>query len=125
MYNRGVSTRFRKYRNAVNCFCVCDGRAYNNLLYNSLCVQTVVNEHIKNCFIITVKVVHIVMFPTCYFFLRSTDALLTQYLSPVGIGPSSNTCPKCESHLLHLISTRRIPCELSAASATASLMADE
>src|SRR4051794_39058882 len=32
-----------------------------------------------------------------------------QYRNPVGLGPSSKTCPRCASHLLHKTSTRRIP----------------
>ena len=29
--------------------------------------------------------------------MNRSDAELMQYLSPVGLGPSSNTCPRCES----------------------------
>ncbi len=38
-----------------------------------------------------------------------SEAELMQYRSPVGFGPSSNTCPKCASHLLHFTSVRFIP----------------
>ena len=31
-----------------------------------------------------------------------------QYLKPVGLGPSSNTCPKWEPHLAHSTSVRRM-----------------
>ena len=36
-----------------------------------------------------------------------------QYLSPVGIGPSLNTWPRCASHFAHLTSILFIPNELS------------
>ena len=36
-----------------------------------------------------------------------------QYLSLVGFGPSSNTCPKCAPHLLQFTSVRTIPYEVS------------
>ena len=41
------------------------------------------------------------------------DNELIQYRSLVGFGPSSNTCPKCEPHLLQLTSTLTIPKLLS------------
>ena len=34
---------------------------------------------------------------------------LIQNRFPVGSGPSSKTCPRCESQLAHLTSVRRIP----------------
>jgi len=37
------------------------------------------------------------------------DAELMQYRSPVGLGPSSNTCPKCASQLAQRTSVRIIP----------------
>ena len=39
-----------------------------------------------------------------FFFLKSSAALLIQYLKPVGLGPSSKTCPRWPSHLEHRIS---------------------
>ena len=36
------------------------------------------------------------------------EAELMQYLSPVGSGPSSNTCPKWEPQLAHSTSVRRM-----------------
>ena len=36
-------------------------------------------------------------------------AELMQNRSPVGAGPSSNMCPRCASHRLHITSVRRIP----------------
>ena len=36
-----------------------------------------------------------------------------QYRSPVAGGPSGNTCPKCDSHFLHITSVLIIPQELS------------
>jgi hypothetical protein len=36
-------------------------------------------------------------------------AELMQNRNPVGSGPSSNTCPKCASHLLQIASVRTIP----------------
>src|SRR3954464_1236091 len=32
-----------------------------------------------------------------------------QYLKPVGLGPSSNTCPRWASHFRHITSVRLIP----------------
>ncbi len=29
-----------------------------------------------------------------------------QYRSPLGAGPSGNTCPRCASHVLQIVSTR-------------------
>ena len=45
-----------------------------------------------------------------YFFSesKSKDMELTQYLKPVGLGPSSKTWPKWASHLLHRISVRSL-----------------
>jgi hypothetical protein len=49
---------------------------------------------------------------TLYFSSFSTNfkaAELIQNRNPVGSGPSSNTCPKCASHLLQTASVRVIP----------------
>ena len=43
-----------------------------------------------------------------------------QYLLPVGRGPSSNICPRCEPLLLSTTSTRLIPSLLSTIKRTAS-----
>jgi len=42
-------------------------------------------------------------------FTNSIAAEFMQYRSPVGFGPSSNTCPRCPSHSLHFTSVRIIP----------------
>src|SRR5271168_551618 len=44
-----------------------------------------------------------------------------QYRSPVGGGPSGNTCPRWALHSLHFTSVRSMPSELSPASTTFSL----
>ncbi len=44
-----------------------------------------------------------------------------QYRSPVGRGPSGNTCPRCALQSLHFTSVRSMPSELSPASTTFSL----
>ena len=44
-----------------------------------------------------------------------------QYRMPVGRGPSSNTCPRCEPHLLHSTSVLTIPAPESSAVSTPSL----
>ena len=41
------------------------------------------------------------------------DAELTQKRSPLGSGPSGNTCPKWASQVLHKTSTRIMPSVLS------------
>lgn len=46
---------------------------------------------------------------TVVSFLKSKDAEFTQNLTPVGFGPSSNTCPKWALQSAHLTSTRRSP----------------
>ena len=46
-------------------------------------------------------------------FLKSREAEFMQYRSPVGWGPSSNTWPRCASHLLHRTSTLRMKKEES------------
>ena len=43
-----------------------------------------------------------------------------QNLKPVGLGPSSNTCPKCASQLLQRTSILLIPWERSTSVTTAS-----
>ena len=48
-----------------------------------------------------------------YSSLKFSDAELIQYLSPVGFGPSSNTCPKCPSQREQVTSTRLIPSVVS------------
>lgn len=40
---------------------------------------------------------------------KSSAAEFMQYRSPVGAGPSSNTCPRCASHLAQRTSARTIP----------------
>src|SRR5207245_1557810 len=47
-----------------------------------------------------------------------SDAELMQYLSPVGLGPSSNTCPKWAPQLAHSTSVRRMNRLLSCSSRT-------
>src|SRR5712672_1710085 len=43
-----------------------------------------------------------------YLSSRFNDAELMQYRWPVGPGPSSNTCPRCASHLAQRTSVRRM-----------------
>ena len=43
-----------------------------------------------------------------------------QYLLPVEVGPSSNTCPRCEPHCEQVISVRVMPCDVSRWYSTAS-----
>src|SRR6476620_8632377 len=56
-------------------------------------------------------------FPWLYFssaawaFLKSSTTPLMQYRKPVGGGPSSNTCPKCEWQRPHSTSVRCMPKE--------------
>lgn len=57
---------------------------------------------------------------TVVCFLKSKEAELTQNLSPVGFGPSSNTWPICELQSAHLASTRAIPTTKTNASLSAS-----
>src|SRR5258708_6223012 len=52
---------------------------------------------------------------------RATE--LMQYLSPVGCGPSSKTCPRWASHRLHFTSVRRIPWLVSLSASTAPSLA--
>jgi hypothetical protein len=47
-----------------------------------------------------------------YYYLKSIDTELTQYLWPVAVGPS-NKCPKWLPQLAQTISVRVIPCVLS------------
>jgi hypothetical protein len=47
-----------------------------------------------------------------YYYLKSIDTELTQYLWPV-VGPSLNKCPKWLPQLAQTISVRVIPCVLS------------
>ena len=54
------------------------------------------------------------------FFFNSSDAELMQKRNPVGWGPSGNTWPRCESHLLHSTSVLLIKSELSSLVATFS-----
>src|SRR3989344_1754558 len=44
-----------------------------------------------------------------YFSSRSKHTELMQYRFPVGVGPSSKTCPKCEPQRAHVISVLSIP----------------
>ena len=44
-----------------------------------------------------------------FFFTNVIAAEFMQYRNPVGFGPSSNTCPKCASHLAHRTSVRFMP----------------
>src|SRR5579859_2234281 len=56
-----------------------------------------------------------------YFFSagrRSSAAEFMQYRNPVGAGPSSNTCPRCASHLAQRTSVRTIPYFVSRCSTT-------
>ena len=50
-----------------------------------------------------------------YFSFGSSfsDTELMQYRSPVGLGPSGKTCPRCESQREHVTSIRLIPKVLS------------
>jgi hypothetical protein len=48
-----------------------------------------------------------------YYYLKSIDTELTQYLWPVAVGPSLNKCPKWLPQLAQTISVRVIPCVLS------------
>lgn len=41
--------------------------------------------------------------------IKLSEAELMQYRSPVGRGPSGNTCPRCDPQVLQTTSTRRIP----------------
>src|ERR1051325_3821463 len=59
-------------------------------------------------------------FPS-FFSMNSSDTEFRQYRRPVGLGPSSNTCPRCAPQRSHRISVRTIPRELSECSATWSL----
>src|SRR5690242_20464584 len=47
-------------------------------------------------------------------FLKSSATEFMQYRSPVGRGPSSNTCPRWASHLAQRTSVRSIPSDISA-----------
>src|SRR2546427_11699003 len=47
-----------------------------------------------------------------------SDAEFMQYLSPVGLGPSSNSCPKWAPQLAHSTSVRRMNRVLSCFSRT-------
>src|SRR5919198_5843461 len=47
--------------------------------------------------------------PYCLSLSRLSAIEFIQYLFPVGAGPSSNTCPKCAPHLVHLTSFLIIP----------------
>src|SRR5260370_15608884 len=63
---------------------------------------------------------------TARFYLSCSNfsaAELMQYRSPLGRGPSSNTCPRCASHRLHLASVRVIPWLPSDSVSTACLSA--
>jgi hypothetical protein len=55
------------------------------------------------------------LFPnkSIYYYLKSIDTELTQYLWPVAVGPSLNKCPKWLPQLAQTISVRVIPCVLS------------
>lgn len=50
---------------------------------------------------------------TSIVYFNFKDAELIQYLSPVGSGPSSNKCPRCDSHLEQTTSILLIPNETS------------
>ena len=68
-----------------------------------------------------IVILYYTLFP--YFFsssLKSMETELMQHRSPVGSGPSLNTCPKWLSHLLQVISIRFIPKLLSLVSSTDS-----
>src|SRR3989344_2372163 len=53
-----------------------------------------------------------------YFCSSSRHTELMQYLLPVFVGPSSNTCPKCEPQRAHATSVRCMPLCLSSFSST-------
>src|SRR3954466_3309644 len=56
---------------------------------------------------------------------KSSEQELMQYRSPVGPGPSGNTCPRWPPQLAHMTSMRRIPCETSSSVLTFSATAGE
>ena len=52
--------------------------------------------------------------PISSFGTNLSAAPFMQYLSPpLSLGPSSNTCPKCESDIAVLTSVRTMPCDRS------------
>src|ERR1700722_2391221 len=53
-------------------------------------------------------------------FTKRSDAEFMQYRRPVGLGPSSNTWPRCASHSVHATAIRSVPSELSWISRTFS-----
>lgn len=55
--------------------------------------------------LISLTVVVVVVVAGCVL-LNFKAAELTQYLKPVGFGPSSKTCPKCDPHLAQDTSVR-------------------
>jgi hypothetical protein len=57
-----------------------------------------------------------------YFFVKTSDTEFIQYRRPVGLGPSSNTCPRCAPHLLQVTLIRFILYVLSASSRTLFLL---
>ena len=60
---------------------------------------------------------------SAYFFSNFKASEFIQYLSPVGFGPSSNTCPRCDLQRAHRTSVRTSPRERSSFSITFFLLA--
>src|ERR1700675_24016 len=60
-----------------------------------------------------------------YFWSSFSAAELMRYRKPVGVGPSSNSCPRWASHLLHFTSVRAIPWLRSVSVSTACLSTGE
>src|SRR5712671_6007332 len=58
--------------------------------------------------------------PSSPAFLKSSAAEFMQYRKCVGPGPSSNTCPRCAPHFLHITSVRFMPNVLSVSVSTFS-----
>src|SRR5579863_5821535 len=52
--------------------------------------------------------------------INRSDAEFMQYRSPVGFGPSSNTCPRCASHSVQATAVRTMPMLVSEISRTFS-----
>jgi len=63
----------------------------------------------------------IILFLPHSAFLNSSETEFTQYLIPVGAGPSGKIWPRWLSHLAHLISILRMPKLVSLTSLMASL----
>src|SRR3989344_5185776 len=57
------------------------------------------------------------------FSSKSKQIEFIQYRLPVGPGPSSKTCPKCDPHFLQTTSVRAMPCVTSSIRSTFSRFA--